>query len=117
MKVGVVSAERSNIEYLEVENDYRALQEVVGGLIEYIELSDTIGIYCNEEGKLLGLPPSLEICENGELHDIMAGPCIFVSTDTEGNNLDLAEFEVESIESALKPGKFQGNLRLDVKDL
>lgn len=42
-------------EYVTVENELKALQAQVGGLIEVITLSPTAAIIINDEGKLIGL--------------------------------------------------------------
>lgn len=41
---------------LKVEHTLKNLQNIVGGLIEYIELEHNVDLICNEEGKILGLP-------------------------------------------------------------
>lgn len=48
-------------------DDLVQLQKIVGGYIEWVPLCDTVfgdtlGIICNEEGKLLGLPYNMSFC-------------------------------------------------------
>jgi hypothetical protein len=59
------------------------MQELVGGLIqEYMPFHsetdpryDDVAIICNEEGKLMRLPPSRAITdEDGRVMDVIAGP-------------------------------------------
>lgn len=71
-----------------------ALQALVGGNIEYIALPDYdgLGLYCNDEGLLQGLTPSLQV----GWHTI-CGPAVFVSLDDEGNVLGLADEDVADI--------------------
>lgn len=45
-------------EAIEVANELEALQHEVGGYIETVTLGTDAVIICNEEGWLLGLPPS-----------------------------------------------------------
>lgn len=44
-------------EKMEIENDLKAMQRLVGGDIEeYMPFEDEVAIICNEEGKVMGLP-------------------------------------------------------------
>ena len=38
--------------------DYRTYQQLVGGLIEFVDLPHGGTLCCNDEGKLYGLPPN-----------------------------------------------------------
>lgn len=54
----------------EVENTLSAQQAVVGGMIEAVyPWEDPVGLICNEEGKLMGLPLNRSL----EDYDIIAG--------------------------------------------
>lgn len=54
----------------EIENTLSAQQAVVGGMIEAIyPWDDPVGLICNEEGKLMGLPLNRSL----EGYDIIAG--------------------------------------------
>ena len=70
-------------EMVEIEDDLDSMQALVGGLIqEYMPFHsetdprhDDIAIVCNEEGKLMRLPPSRAITdEDGRVLDVIAGP-------------------------------------------
>ena len=70
-------------EAIEIEDDLESMQEMVGGLIqEYMPFHsetdpryDDVAIICNEEGKLMRLPPSRAITdEDGRVMDVIAGP-------------------------------------------
>ena len=41
-----------------IDNTLKAKQKIVGGLIEVIDFTDDTLIVCNEEGKILDLPPN-----------------------------------------------------------
>ena len=62
-------------EVIEIEDSLKAMQEVVGGLIqEYMPFEDEVALIVNEEGKMTGLPLNRGICnEKGRLQDIVAG--------------------------------------------
>lgn len=56
LRVLVVEPERTPY-VKEIPHTLEALQQEVGGLIEVIyPYADLVGLVCNEEGKLLGLP-------------------------------------------------------------
>lgn len=62
--------------------EYEALSSIVGGYIEYVYVTDGVHAYCNEEGKLQGLPANLGV-------DLLVGTVIFLGDDGEGNEADL----------------------------
>ncbi len=60
---------------VDIKNDLKTLQEKVGGLIEVIyPFTDLVGLICNEEGKLLGLPLNRALAD----YDIIAGTFLIV---------------------------------------
>ena len=62
-------------ETVEMEDSLKAMQEMVGGMIEeYMPWDDEVAIICNDEGKMMGLPLNRGIRdERGHLQDIIAG--------------------------------------------
>ena len=42
----------------DIPNTLEALQELVGGYIEFVPIRRNVGAICNEEGRLIGLPPN-----------------------------------------------------------
>ncbi len=67
-------------EVVTVENTLHTFQQLVGGFIEVLSVSDTVCIIVNEEGKLNGLTPNRRF--NG---DILVGTILVVGKD--GENL------------------------------
>ena len=70
------------------------LQEAVGGWIEYVPTEQDVTVYCNEEGKIEGLPPNpVATAMFGQMlmqHDYLAGDVVVVGAqDEEGNDTDL----------------------------
>lgn len=65
-----------------MELSLEALQKAVGGTIEalYPFEEDPVGLVCNDEGKLLGLPlnRTLRGGDNNEIYDIIAGTFLIV---------------------------------------
>ena len=68
-----------------ISPDLTSLQHEVGGLIEVIyPFDDPVGIICNENGKLDGLPYNRSLRdENGEIYDIIAGDFLIVGLSDE----------------------------------
>jgi hypothetical protein len=60
-----------------VPNDIYALQKLVGGLVEHLDM-DGFDLLFNEEGKLLDLEPNFSIFDG---LDYIAGICIFVGVN------------------------------------
>lgn len=68
---------------IEIDNGLEAMQEQVGGMIQYImPFEDEIALVCNEEGKILGLDLNRAITMHNEelghdeMVDIIAGDFI-----------------------------------------
>jgi hypothetical protein len=55
------------------------LQEAVGGYIEYVPCTGPLGfMYCNEEGKLKGLPANIHATNLIEFDDIIVGDVVLM---------------------------------------
>ena len=69
----------------EIDSGLESLQHEVGGDIEVVyPFDDPVGIVCNEEGKLEGLPLNRSLRdEDGEIYDILAGTFIVVGLGEE----------------------------------
>lgn len=59
----------------EIANDLASMQDIVEGYIEIIYPfeDENIGLVCNEEGKINGLPLNRAIRANGKIIDVIAG--------------------------------------------
>ena len=69
---------------VDLNTDLDSLQKAVGGLIEFVWLGNNVEILCNDEGKIVGLPP------NRRLHshqDIICGTFYIVSTNPKTGEL------------------------------
>ena len=82
-------------EVLDNETDsLKKLQEAVGGWVQAADLRDDLTLWCNEEGKLIGLTPNIigtHLYEkNFAVTDTIMGDIVFTGgTDDEGDNLAL----------------------------
>lgn len=93
-----------------VNSDFKSLQKIVGGLIEYSWCPDCPGIdiICNEEGKLMRLPLNRALTSNNKLYDIIAGRMILASTNELGVTCSLSLSQVKSTYKYFqKPQLFQ----------
>ncbi len=98
-KIKVLVVEPQKQPYVkEIEKDYRAMQAIVGGRIEYAYLSDDAHIYCNEEGKLLGLEWNRKL----ENRDIIAGTFFICSDDGYGDDISLTDEQIEKYTERFK---------------
>lgn len=75
----------------EIESSLDVLQELVGGDIQYVGLDMDTFLYCNEEGKLLGLQGNRRL-DNG---DIVAGTFIICREDGTGEEASLTVEQIE----------------------
>ena len=69
----------------EIDPGLESLQHEVGGDIECVyPFDDPVGIICNDEGKLEGLPPNRSLRdEDGEIYDVVAGTFLVVGLGEE----------------------------------
>ena len=73
MRVLVVEPERRP-EEREIDDSLKAMQDIVGGLIQPIYLDDSTALICNDERNLMDLPANRGLRdENGQMYDIVFG--------------------------------------------
>lgn len=91
-KIRCVAVEPFRKPYIKMlDNTLKAMQEAVGGLIDFVPLDDFAYALINDEGKLLELPPNRIIAtEDGKILDYFAGTFyITAPADEEGENTSL----------------------------
>lgn len=81
-----------------IEHTLQNLQNIVGGLIEFVELEHNVDLICNEEGKLRSLELNRVIT-----NDIIAGT-FFIAGQHEGNTISLSRKQIK---------KYKKRFRLD----
>ena len=96
--------EDKSYKLVEANGTLKTMQKIVGGLVERIYyLSDleerNIDMWCNEEGKLIGMPGNYGVFDkrNGELIDLVVGPVCFTKTNEEGETLGLSDSDISYI--------------------
>jgi glucose dehydrogenase len=83
---------------------YTPLRDAVGGLIQAVDLSPNMTMWCNEEGKLMGLTPSIIGTYMWEktfgMTDIIVGNVVFTGgTDEDGETLGLEPKQLYKLKS------------------
>lgn len=86
----------------EIENTLDAMRKFVNGPIEVINITDEILLVCNEEGKMLGLPPSAFIIRNQEAQDIIVGKFFLCREDGE-DMVGIQESDIEDFKRIVLP--------------
>lgn len=76
---------------VEIPNTLEAMQKLVGGNIEeYMPFNDGVALVCNEEGKMMGLPPNRAIYANGskQVSDVIIGNFFLVRSNLEAEKYE-----------------------------
>ena len=87
MRVLVVEPERRP-EVREIEDSLKAMQEIVGGLIQPIyPFDEPVALLCNDEGKMLNLPMNRGLRDkNGQIYDIVSGTFFLCGASTDNDH-------------------------------
>ena len=96
MKVVCVEPDKATYE-MEMPNTLEALQKAVGGYIQAVyPWDDNVALICNDEGKLINLPPNRALRDPyGKLNDIVCGTFLVVGLTAE-NFGSLTDKQVET---------------------
>jgi len=70
----------------EIDGGLKSMQQLVGGFIQMVPISDGIELVCNEEGKFAGLPVNFKLGM-----DRIVGDVFFTRTDDEGEPASLTD--------------------------
>lgn len=99
MRVFILS--EGMLEERDIDNTLEAMQEIVGGYIEVVPLSDRLLVVCNEEGKLMGLPPVAITAINGKATDYLCGNCIICADSHTGEFKGLTKRDMKDFENMM----------------
>lgn len=100
----VLVVEPEQLPYVKnIEGSLHSLQNEVGGYIEAIyPFEDPVAIICNEEGKLLGLPPNRALRdEEHNVYDVVAGTFLVAGLSAD-NFCSLNEKQIEKYSEHFK---------------
>lgn len=69
----------------EIKGDLASMQAVVGGLIQAVyPFQEQVALICNEEGKLLGLPPNRVLRDDkGRIYGVICGTFFLCAAPTD----------------------------------
>ena len=73
----------------EISGTLESMQTIVGGTIEAVyPFEESVALICNDEGKLLGLPPNRALFEEntGRVYDIIAGTFFLCIASVDAEN-------------------------------
>lgn len=85
MRVLVVEPKRRP-EVREIDDSLKAMQEIVGGLIQPIYLDDSVVLICNDEGKMINLPMNRGLRDKGgQIYDIVSGTFFLCGTPADSD--------------------------------
>lgn len=73
----------------QIEDTLKEMQNIVGGLIEFVELEENIDLVCNEEGKIYGLEMN-RIIPN----DVICGT-FFIAGEEKGETISLTDEQIK----------------------
>lgn len=93
IRVVVVAPDKIVPEVRVIANELKPLQEIVGGYIECVQYHG-LDLYCNEEGKINGLPVNRPLYDGDEMYEIISGQFLLSANDNQGNNRDLTDAEI-----------------------
>ena len=85
------------IENIEFEDTLENLQGYVGGLIEFVSVTDDIDMICNDEGKLIGLDFNLNASLLYHPDDFIVGDVIVVRNDQNGAIISLTDDDKKKV--------------------
>lgn len=81
-------------------DSYDFVKGVVGGYIERVPLRDLdshdIDMWCNDEGKLLGLKQTILLSYNGDIYDTIVGNVVF-TRNKDGETISLTKDDCKLI--------------------
>lgn len=80
-----------------IDNTLEAMQHLVGGFVECVNIADGVDLWCNENGKLDRLPPNRFLTDdNGTPFDVICGDFFISGVDEEeGECASLTQEQIE----------------------
>lgn len=75
----------------EIDGSLTSMQEVVGGLIQAVyPFDEPVALVCNEEGKIIGLPPNraLHKRDTGKIYDIIYGTFFLCNAPSDSEHFE-----------------------------
>ena len=101
-KIMTFDGTSTEVRHLQEDEDaYEVSRDFIGGYLELVAMPDLnehdIDMFCDEEGKLKGLKPTI-ILVNGRMYlDTIVGNVVFSKHDDEGNTISLDDEDIKLI--------------------
>lgn len=84
---------------VKIQHTLKNMQNIVGGLIEYVELEHNVDLICNEEGKLLNLELNRLLG-----NDVIAGT-FFIAGQHNGDTISLSRKQIKKYKKIFRLDK------------
>ena len=109
MRVLIIEAGKAPYEK-EIPSALEAMQELVGGTIQAIyPFGEPVALICNDEGKLLGLPPNRVLRDEGtgKIYDILCGTFFLCSAPPDSEHFEsLSDEQLEKYKNRFQRIEF-----------
>lgn len=80
----------------EIENSYEAISSIVEGYVEHIYLSNEVGCWLNEEGKLKQLPLNMKLQDcKGKNFDLLNGNLVLIQEEEDKISISMTDENVD----------------------
>lgn len=89
MQVVIVEPEKKPV-VQNIDNTLTSVQQLVGGTIQAVyPFEEPVALICNDEGKLLNLPPNRALRDcNGAIYDIVAGTFFLCAASADSDRFE-----------------------------
>lgn len=89
------------LDVAEAKDSYEYIRDTVRGMIEHVPLNsldkNCIDMWCNDEGKLIGLEPSIVLSHKGKPYDCVVGNVVFSRHNRGGDTVSLTDDDIKLI--------------------
>lgn len=82
-----------------IENELKALQDYVGGIIEIVRIREDIGFICDGNGKIFNKEPNFLL---NRFRDYIVGDVLFVALTEDGDTVSLTKEQMNFVENFLR---------------
>ena len=82
-----------------IENELKALQDYVGGIIEIVRIREDIGFICDGNGKIFEKQPNFLL---NRYRDYIVGDVLFVALTEDGDTVSLTQEQINFVENFLR---------------
>lgn len=82
-----------------IEDEYKAFQEYVGGIISIVRIREDIGFICDGNGKIFNKEPNFLL---NRYRDVIVGDVIFVALTEDGDTESMTKEQMNFVENFLR---------------